>query len=333
LVDALFDPGECLVRRVADGTIFNFRYSSKIARDLVMAGDNPDHVWEPQTTRAAIALSRGASNVIVGGAYFGDHALFIAQALGPGGVCHCFELSPESLRLLGANLEANRIVNARINQEALWSEDGLRIALVGTDSHASPRPAAPGGAAPTFASRSIDRYAELNRLDTIDLIMLDIEGGEYAAIQGADRVLSRDAASAPVVICEIHRRYCDWSEGLRRTPICRRLIEHGYEVLAIRDYQGNEGRMRAVVELVDIDSAVIGGPPHGFNLLAVKTLARLDPEVFRLVHNVSPKLLHHRDPRVHAPLDGKSTVGTLKDGTSCEQTQAGEARLQGPEEP
>ena len=32
-----------------------------------MAGDAPDHVWEPQTTRAAIALSRGASNVIVGG--------------------------------------------------------------------------------------------------------------------------------------------------------------------------------------------------------------------------------------------------------------------------
>jgi Trk K+ transport system NAD-binding subunit len=24
---------------------------------------------------------------------------------------------------------------------------------------------------------------------------------------------------------------------LRLTPLCRRLIEHGYEVLAIRDYQ------------------------------------------------------------------------------------------------
>jgi FkbM family methyltransferase len=303
LVDILFEPGEYLERCVADGTIFSFRYTSKIARDLIMAGHAPDHVWEPQTTRAAITLSRGASNVIVGGAYFGDHALFIARALGPGGVCHCFEPSPESLRLLGNNLKANGIVNARINQEALWSVDGVRIALVGADSHASPRPATLGDSAPTAASRSIDRYAEINRLDTIDLIMLDIEGGEKAAIEGGKGVLSRDAASAPALICEIHRRYCDWSAGLRHTSLCRRLIEHGYEVFAIRDYQGNEGRMRAVVELVDIDSAVTSGPPHGFNLLAVKTRARLDPDVFRIVHNVSPKLLHHRDPRIHAPLD------------------------------
>jgi hypothetical protein len=49
---------------------------------------------------------------------------------------------------------------------------------------------------------------------------------------------------------------------------------------------------------------VIGGPPHGFNLLAVKMRARLDAAVFRIVHGVSPKLLHHRDPRIFAPLDG-----------------------------
>jgi hypothetical protein len=44
--------------------------------------------------------------------------------------------------------------------------------------------------------------------------------------------------------------------------------------------------MHTVVELVDIDSAIVSGPPHGFNLLAVKTRARLDPGLFRLVHNV-----------------------------------------------
>ena len=305
LVDILFEHRENLTRRVANGTVFNFQYSSKIARDFVMArGAEPDHVWEPQTTRAATVLSRGARNVIVGGAYFGDHALFIAQALRPGGVCHCFELSGESLRMLGTNLEANGIANVRANQEALWSEDGVRIELSGADSHASPRLAAAAGAAPTFASRTIDRYAEINRLDEIDLILLDIEGAEHAAIQGAQRVLSRSPQSAPVVICEIHRQYSDWSEGLRRTPLCARLIEQGYEVLAIRDYQGNEGRMLDVVELVDIDSAVIDGPPHGFNLLATKARGRLDPSVFRIVHNVSPKLLHHRDPRIHAPLVG-----------------------------
>lgn len=298
----LFEPGERLARRVANGLTFNFRYSSKIARDFVMAsGSAPDHVWEPQTTRAVTVLSQSGRNVIVGGAYFGDHALFIARVLAPGGICHCFELSADNIGMLTANLETNGIANVKVNQEALWSEDGAHIELAGIDSHASPR-LAKVASADTFPSRSIDRYAETNQLDAIDVIMLDIEGGEYAAIQGAKGVLSREAASAPAVICEIHRRYSDWTRGLRHTPLCQRLIEHGYEVFAIRDYQSNEGEMQHLVELVDIDTAVIEGPPHGFNLLAIKTRSRLDPGVFRIVHHVSPKLLHHRDPKIHAPV-------------------------------
>lgn len=304
LVDLLFEPGEHLARRVADGLTFNFRYSSKIARDFIMAcGPTPDHVWEPQTTRAVTVLSRGGRNVVVGGAYFGDHALFIARVLSPEGMCHCFELSAENIRMLEANVAANGLTNVRVNQEALWSEDGVLIELSGSDSHASPR-LADSTAVETFTSRTIDRYAEINRLAAIDVLMLDIEGGEYAAIQGAKRVLSQDPRSAPAVICEIHRRYSEWSNGLRHTALCQRLIEHGYEVFAIRDYQGNEGAMQQLVELVEIDTAVIDGPPHGFNLLAIKTRARLDPKVFRIVNHVSPKLLHHRDPKLHAPLVG-----------------------------
>ena len=132
--------------------------------------------------------------------------------------------------------------------------------------------------------------------------MLDIEGGEYAALQGAKKVLSAGPASAPAVICEIHRHYVDWTSGLAETPLCKLLTDHGYEVFAIRDYQGNQAMPDGIVELVDIASAIIDGPPHGFNLLAVKSRARLDKDTFRIVHGVSPKLLHHRDPKLFAPL-------------------------------
>jgi hypothetical protein len=57
----------------------------------------------------------------------------------------------------------------------------------------------------------------------------------------------------------------------------------------------------AYVELIDIDSAVIDGRLHGFNLLAVKSRARLSPDAFRIVHGVSPKLLKHRDPKSTRP--------------------------------
>jgi hypothetical protein len=132
--------------------------------------------------------------------------------------------------------------------------------------------------------------------------MLDIEGGEYDALQGAKSALSAPKETAPAVICEIHRNYVDWSTGLANTPLCTLLIKHGYEIFAIRDYQGNEVVEPRHVELVDINSAVISGPAHGFNLLAVKTRTRLSPDTFRIVHGLSPKLLKHRDPKIHAPL-------------------------------
>jgi FkbM family methyltransferase len=304
LVDLLFAPDELLKRTLADGTSFTFRYSSKIARDFVMARQpRLDHVWEPQTTKTVVALSRGKSQVIIGGAYFGDHAILVGKTLGPAGLCHCFELASDNIAMLSQNARDNGLANIRIIQQALWSRDGAAITLSGSDSHASPQEAE-GDAVDNnqFISRTIDSYVAEQQLTDVDVIMLDIEGGEHDALVGAAGALSADNHRAPAVISEIHGAYTDWSQGLRATPQCALLISHGYEVFAIRDYQGNDPSAGDIVELVDIDSAVIAGPRHGFNLLAVKSRTRLDPAVFRIVANVSPKLLHHRDQAIHGPL-------------------------------
>jgi FkbM family methyltransferase len=303
IVDLLFDEGAALTRKVSNGSTFHFRYSSRIAREFIMAQDKlPDHVWEPQTTRSVVALSKDQQNVIVGGAYFGDHSIFISQVLAEGGRCHCFELSSENVGMLKQNIEANGVKNIVVNQDALWSEDGKKIELAGDDSHASPSEAGTN-AGTTYLSRSIDSYVNQHGLSNVGVIMLDIEGGEYAVLQGAAEVLSRSASEAPALICEIHRNYADWTNGLATTPLCKLMLDHGYEIFAIRDYQGNQPMAGKFVELVDIESAVVSGPPHGFNLLAVKSRSRLDPNVFRIVHNVSPKLLFHRDPSIFAPLE------------------------------
>ncbi|MGL4634810.1 MAG: FkbM family methyltransferase [Beijerinckiaceae bacterium] len=302
IVDLLFEEGELLQRTVAGGMTFRFRYSSKISRDFLLArGRVPDHVWEPQTTRSVVALSRGKQNVLIGGAYIGDHALYAARLLSEGGICHCFELSDDSLELLRTNLAINAIKNVTVNQEALWSSDGEKIVLAGEDSHASPQ-IADSGESRYFVSRTIDSYMQSNDIKNLDLLMLDIEGGEFDALSGAKSALRASKELAPAVICEIHSNYVDWSNGLRNTPLCKLLIDNGYEVFAIRDYQGNEVVEPPQVELVDIDSAIISGPAHGFNLLAVKSRQRLSSDTFRIVHGVSPKLLKHRDPKLHAPL-------------------------------
>ena len=306
LTDLLFDSGERLERRVAGGLTIGFRYTSKIARDFVLARQQvPSHVWEPQTTRALVSLASGGRNVIIGGAYFGDQALFAARALTAGGVCHCFEPSPSNLAMLEANAHRNSIANIKANLEALWSADDQPISLLGQDSHASPRLVdrqTVDVVSETVMSRTIDQYCDVNGIEQLDVLMLDIEGGEFEALLGARKTLARHGSRPTAVICEIHRAYVDWTGGLRQTPLCSLLIGIGYEVFAIRDYQGNEDMERTLVELVDIDTALLSGPPHGFNLLAVKSRDRLDPDVFGIVSHVSPKLMHHRDPKFHAPL-------------------------------
>jgi hypothetical protein len=39
-------------------------------------------------------------------------------------------------------------------------------------------------------------------------------------------------------------------------------------------------------------------------MLAVPPGGMLDTPLFRVVENVSPKLLHHKSPALHHPLDG-----------------------------
>jgi hypothetical protein len=58
------------------------------------------------------------------------------------------------------------------------------------------------------------------------------------------------------------------------------------------------------IELIPVNKVYLDGPPHGFNMLAVPDLALVSGEMFRQVENVSPKLLRHKSPVLHHPVDG-----------------------------
>src|SRR5262249_49579491 len=79
IVDALYEEGEMVERQLSSGLTIAFPYRSKIARDFVMSGmAQPNHVWEPQTTKLLLTLGLSAKEAIVGGAYFGDQAIPLA---------------------------------------------------------------------------------------------------------------------------------------------------------------------------------------------------------------------------------------------------------------
>lgn len=297
IADALHRRVPLVRKELSTGLVFEFPYRSKIARDFVMSvPEKPDHVWEPQTTKLLLHLASGAEHAIVGGAYFGDQAIPLANALRGRGLCHAFEPDADQARMLARNADMNGLDNLRVHALALWSDADTRLAFQGRDALASTVPSATG-----IATTTIDLYARETEISRVGLIMLDLEGAELAVLKGSERVLREDG---PDVVFEIHGSYVDWSRGLPNTEIVRHLARLGYTLFAVRDFQSNVDLSAGPIELVPIETAYLEGPPHGFNLFATRDPAIAERAPFRIVAGVSPKLLFHRDPRLHHPLGG-----------------------------
>ncbi len=303
LIAALLQEARVHQVRLSNGVVFEVMPQSRIERALLLSTQaQPDHVWEPQTTRLLCMLSEGSNAVIIGGAYIGDHALTIAAMLvqqGGGGVVHAFEPMEIAYKQLERNIELNGLGNVRPRRLGLWADSGRLLKIDGPaalgSSHVIAEDAQDG-----VRAISIDDYVTAEGIASVGLIMLDTEGGEEEALRGARKLLSRP--DAPNIVFEIHRSFVDWSEGLPKTSVVRMLTDLGYEVFAIRDFHDNYSMTGRPIEIVPAGSVYLDGPPHGFNMLATKDRELVARLGLRVVENVSPKLLLDKDPRLHHPL-------------------------------
>lgn len=301
IVDALHVDDDVYEKELADGTLFQFLFRTKIARDFLMSKETkPNHVWEPQTTKLLLRLAQETKgDVLVGGAYFGDQAILLAKSIQPAGRrLHGFEPNTEQAAMFAKNVKINNLNNVEIHGLGLWSESSVKLKLDGFDSFANAILAAEDDAG--FQTITIDDYVAKQGC-TLSLIQMDIEGAELAALKGASKCI---ASSKPDILFEVHRSYVDWSNGLENTEICRYLAKFGYHLFAIRDFNSHIDMGDAPIELIPASSVNLDGPPHGFNMLAIHDVNRLSSSAFIILENVSPKLLVHKDPALHHPSYG-----------------------------
>ena len=304
IVDALHDDNQIVRKILSNGVIFEFLYRSKIARDFVMSmPEHPDHAWEPQTSRILVNLAKSARQVVIGGAYFGDHAILIAKEIATfGGVVHAFEPNNEQRDMLICNARLNALTNIVARPEGLWHNSTTNLKLSGYDSFATAESVDEG--TDTFKTVTISDYLDSIKIDRLDLIVLDIEGAELSALQGAERFLTQPSGVAPNILFEVHRNYVDWTKGLIKTPIAKLLMENNYTLFGLRDFNSNYDFSGKPIELIPVESIYLEGPPHGFNMVAVKDSAIFDGPGYLFVRDVSPKYLRHKNPSLHHPVGG-----------------------------
>ena len=304
LVDALFEKDDFVIKAVQSGLKYKFLVGvgSKVGREFLLSSPEiPEFAWEPQTTRILLHLAKNAKNVIIGGAYFGDQALPLALEIKKnGGIVHGFDLNETQIGILKENLALNSISNVKTVLKGLWDNSSTFLNLSETDDLAFATPSDDKNLPNTI---TIEEYIKSEGIQTVDLIMLDIEGSELNVLKGAESLLSRNI-DYPNIVFEIHSSYVDWSNGLINTPIVQLLIAHGYQVFSFRDFQGNYDMNGKKIELIKPEETVIDGPPHGFNMVAVKDPSILEGDLFKMVKNVSPKYIIHKDPSIHHHTDG-----------------------------
>lgn len=146
-------------------------------------------------------LCSGPIVVDVGG-YIGDFALFAARRLNASRVITC-EPSPKNLKLLEANVGANNLgATIRIIDRAVTNGDPIQLDVdVPDDEQCCISAFNAGSAKAQIAGISLTQIIEFERLDHIDLLKLDCEGGEYEIIRTApEEVLDK----VRNIVIEVH---------------------------------------------------------------------------------------------------------------------------------
>jgi FkbM family methyltransferase len=288
LCDELF-MGEKFSKTLQNGLKINFVYNSKIAREFLLSNPViPNHVWEPQTTKLLLHFSNHAKNVIIAGAYFGDQAIPVANNIKHTGLCHTFEPNKYNSDLIIENAKLNGLQNVLINNLALWNKSGEKLVFEGEDALASTIEAT-DTTSNVLHTITIDDYVNENKVGNVDLLMIDVEGSEIKVLQGATKMLKEHK---PVVVFETHSLYDDWSNGLQNSPSSLLMKSLGYEVFAVREFHQNIDTGDMPVELLPLERTFCETPPHhGFNMLAVPSIDLIKNDLFRIVNDLSPKLI------------------------------------------
>lgn len=165
---------------------------SGIGRGIYATGEFDPVVFEPIRT----ALRPGGTFVDVG-ANVGFYSMLALDIVGASGAVHAFEIDPRPLRCLRKTIARERLTNLVLHEVAVGRTNGGTRLVAREDSGHSG--VAEDGRGPALAMVTLDRWWRQTRIENVQAIKIDIEGGECAAVEGAQELIRE---MRPVVVCE-----------------------------------------------------------------------------------------------------------------------------------
>lgn len=146
-------------------------------------------LYEPAVTKAILELVRPGMTVVDVGANVGYYTLLASRLVGPGGRVYSFEPVLSIFEVLLSNLRDNDCDNVTAELKAISDRSGDGRFLVdryGTEG----RLVAKGGHI-VVECTTLDEYFGALGWPAVDVVKMDIEGGEPAALSGMRELVQR----------------------------------------------------------------------------------------------------------------------------------------------
>lgn len=164
------------------------------------------------------------------GANQGIYSLIAARHM-PGGRVIAFEPVEDEAAKLERNIRLNRYRNVTVERMAVGATEGevaMFVALSGMGAYSSLRPPGKDVSAETMTVQvkaiTLDTYVVEKRLSSLDLVKVDVEGGERDVLRGAEQVIR---SHQPIFMIEVEdRRTMQWGYAARE--IIDFLSDRGY---------------------------------------------------------------------------------------------------------
>ena len=215
--------------------------------------------YEPQETALLQLLLRPGMTFVDVGANWGYFSLAAAQMVGPAGRVVSVEADPRACRTLRANMARNKLDAVAVVEMAASDRSGtLQLQEYEADASdsgsygvTSTTTVVDGGRAFTVAARALDDALDEAGVDRVDLLKMDIEGGEARALAGLQRRLVDRRIDR--ILLEVHPSHLR-DQDSSAAAVVGALRAHGFAISTI-DHSPSAAR-RAGAGRLDIAAAL-----------------------------------------------------------------------------
>lgn len=191
--------------------------------------------WEAETTRLFKQLAKEGDTIVDIGANLGYYTLLASKIVGDSGKVYAFEPDPTNYKVLSSNIELNGCKNIITEQKAVSDANG-KVTLYLDSKDVGAHTIYKNGKTKksvTVDSVTLDEYFK-GKEYPINIIKMDIEGAEMAAIRGMEKIIELNDDLK--IFTEFHLPWIRRAGVLPEYFIAQLLEHYKFSITVIHDY-------------------------------------------------------------------------------------------------